>query len=228
MPKALKKNVASMGVKSGVKKVSRQTAWQMMDLLEKRYPDAECELNWASDFQLLIAIILSAQTTDVTVNKVTPALFEKFPTAEKLATASLDEIKEIIRPTGYFNAKASNIHSCAQAIVDEFGGRVPDNLEDLTKLPGVGRKSANALLGVIHKIPGWTVDTHVQRLSGRLGLTSECDPRKIEIELEKLFPARDWSKLSITLIFHGRRTCFARKPDCPGCPIHHLCPSSLV
>ena len=171
---------------------------------------------------------MSAQTTDVTVNKVTKTLFARFPRAKDLADADLDEIKEIIKPTGYYNAKATNIQTCAKALVERFGGEVPKTMDELITLPGVGRKTANVVLGVAFGVPGWTVDTHVQRLSRRLGLTSETDPAKIEIELQKLFPNQDWSKLSITLIWHGRRTCFARNPDCPNCPINHLCPSSQI
>src|SRR5262249_321331 len=144
--------------KEKVTLVSKKTAQEIMDLLCKRYPDAECELNFNSDFQLLVAVILSAQCTDVTVNKVTPQLFKRFPTPEKVADAPLDKIKEIIRPTGFFNAKANNIHTCAKALVERFNSKVPQTLEELTTLPGVGRKTANAVLGVAHSIPGWTVD----------------------------------------------------------------------
>jgi endonuclease-3 len=210
------------------KKVNRSAAKDMMDLLCKTYPDADCELTYENDFQLLTAVILSAQTTDANVNRITPKLFQRFPTPEALAMGDLDEIKELVRPSGYFNAKATNIQACARALVERFDGKVPNTLEDLITLPGVGRKTANVVLGVVHGVPGWTVDTHVQRLSQRLGLTKETDPYKIELELQKLFPGLDWSKLSITLIWHGRRICFARSPNCPGCPINHLCPSSLV
>ena len=211
-----------------IKKVSKAKAHEIMELLCKEYPDADCELVFKSDFQLLISVILSAQTTDKQVNKVTPALFKKFPTAQKLAEADLNEIKEIIRPTGYYNSKSTNIQHCAQELIKNYQGQVPSNLEELTKLPGVGRKTANVVLGIVHKIPGWTVDTHVQRLSKRLGFTQEKDPHKIEIALQKLFPNRDWSKLSITVIWHGRRVCFAKSPNCKGCPVNHLCPSSLI
>jgi endonuclease-3 len=211
-----------------VKLVSRQTADEMMELLCKRYPDADCELTFDNDYQLLTSVILSAQTTDVQVNKVTPILFKKFPTAKALADAHLDDIKKIVRPTGYYNAKANNIQQCAQALVAKYNGQVPKTIEELVTLPGVGRKTANVVLGVAHNIPGWTVDTHVNRLSRRLGLTKNTDPAKIEKDLQKLFPQKDWTKYSITLIWHGRRLCFARNPDCPNCPINHLCPSSLV
>jgi len=211
-----------------VKKVSQAVAQQMLDLLCEKYPDADCELDFESPYQLLTAVILSAQCTDTQVNKVTRVLFKRFPTARALANGSLDEIKEIIKPTGYYNAKATNIQTCARAIVERFAGEVPSTLEELTSLPGVGRKTANVVLGTAYDVPGWTVDTHVQRLSKRLGLSANADPYKIEMDLQKHFPAQDWSKLSITLIWHGRRMCFARNPNCPECPINHLCPSSLV
>lgn len=206
--------------------VSKPIAQEMMDRLCKRYPDADCELTFGSTFQLLTSVILSAQTTDVQVNKCTPALFKKFPTAKALAEANLDDVKELIKPTGYFNAKAVNIQKCAQALVAKFGGEVPKTLEELTQLPGVGRKTANVVLGVAYGVPGWTVDTHVQRLSGRLGLSKNTEPHKIEIDLQNLYPEKDWTKYSITLIWHGRRLCYARNPNCPECPINDICPSS--
>jgi endonuclease III len=206
--------------------VGRSIARQMLEILSKKYPDAKCELDWKNDFQLLIAVILSAQTTDVQVNKVTPALFARFPTAATLAGASEDVVKAIIRPTGYFNNKTKSIQACAHAIVAHFGGKVPTTLEELVTLPGVGRKTANVVLSTAHDVPGWSVDTHVQRLSKRLGLSDSDDPAVIELDLQKHFPEDSWSKYSITLIWHGRRTCFARNPDCPGCPIKHLCPAS--
>jgi len=200
----------------------------MMKRLCQLYPDAHCELNFATTFQLLTSVIMSAQTTDVGVNKVTPILFKKFPDAKALAEADIEEIKQIIKPTGYYNSKATNIQRCAQALVERFGAVVPQTLEELTSLPGVGRKTANVVLGVAFGKPGWTVDTHVQRLVRRLGFTAETDPVKIEFSLQKVFPGQDWSQYSITLIWHGRRLCYARKPDCGACPINNLCPSSLV
>ncbi len=206
--------------------VSKELAQEMMHELCKLYPDADCELTHKNDFELLTSVILSAQTTDVQVNKVTPNLFKKFPTAKALAEGNLDDIKELIKATGYYNNKAKAIQACAAAIMSQFNGKVPDNLEDLTKLPGVGRKTANVVLGVVHKIPGWTVDTHVQRLSQRLGFTKNTDPYKIELDLQELFPKQDWTKYSITIIWHGRRLCYARKPDCIHCPLNRTCPSS--
>jgi endonuclease-3 len=226
--KQMIEKAAAKVVEPAFNKVSARVAQQEMSLLCQQYPEAECELNYNSAFQLLTAVIMSAQTTDVTVNKVTPTLFERFPDAKSLAEADLDEIKEIIKPTGFFNAKANNIQKCAQALVANFGGIVPQTIEELITLPGVGRKTANVVLGVVFGVPGWTVDTHVQRLSGRLGFSKNTEPEKIEIDLQNLFPNQDWSQLSITLIWHGRRMCFARKPDCPRCPITNLCPNSMV
>lgn len=211
-----------------IKLVSKATAHEMMARLRALYPDADCELNFDSPFQLLIAVIMSAQTTDVQVNKVTGKLFSKFPTAKDLAEGDIEEIKEIIKPTGYYNAKAQSIQNCAQQLVLNFGGEVPSTLEELTTLPGVGRKTANVVLGVEFGQRGWTVDTHVQRLTKRFGFTKNDDPYKIELDLQKLFPDDDWSLYSITIIWHGRRMCFARKPDCPACPLKDICPSSEI
>lgn len=211
-----------------VRLVTPEIADQIMTVLCQKYPEADCELTFQNDFQLLTSVILSAQTTDANVNKVTPKLFAKYPTPQALANADIDDIKQIIRSTGYFNAKAKSIQECARAIVSKFKGKIPATLEELTTLPGVGRKTANVVLGVLHKIPSWTVDTHVQRLSRRLGFTVEEDPYKIELALQKLFPEKDWSQYSITIIWHGRRTCYAKNPDCPNCPVRHLCPSSSV
>lgn len=232
-PKSGKSSKPTTGVtgqlrKGKYKKIGRENAQEVMRLLCEEYPDADCELTYKNDFELLIAVIMSAQTTDVNVNKVTPNLFKKFPTPKALAEANLDEVKEIIRSTGFFNAKANNIQACAQGLVERFGGKVPTNIEDLTTLQGVGRKTANVVLGVIHNIAGWTVDTHVQRLCKRIGLCELEDPTKIEMELQKLYPRQDWTKYSITLIWHGRRCCYARAPNCPECPVKHICPSALV
>lgn len=231
-PKAPQKlagtKVATGKKTADVQLVSQAVAQKEMDGLCKLYPDADCELDFESEFQLLTAVILSAQTTDVAVNKVTPKLFSEFPTAKALAEADIEEVKEIIRATGYYNAKAQSIQKCAQALVEKHGGQVPKTMEELITLPGVGRKTANVVLGVAYGVPGWTVDTHVQRLSKRMGLTKNEDPAKIETDLQKLFPNQDWSQLSITIIWHGRRMCFARKPNCTQCPINHLCPSSEV
>lgn len=210
------------------RKVPQKIAQDEIELLCHKYPEADCELDFKTPFQLITSVIMSAQTTDVNVNKVTPELFRKYPDAKALAEAPLDDIKNIIKSTGFFNAKATNIQNCARKLVEKFGGEVPKTIEELVTLPGVGRKTANVVLGVCFGIPGWTVDTHVQRLSKRLGFTNEQDPEKIEYELQKIFSGQDWSKLSITMIWHGRRVCFARKPNCEECPVNHICPSSLM
>jgi endonuclease-3 len=200
----------------------------MMRMLCELYPDADCELTFKNEYELLTAVILSAQTTDVQVNKVTPKLFAAFPTPQALASGDIEKIKELVKATGYYNNKAKSIQACAAAVVEKFAGCVPKTLDELITLPGVGRKTANVVLGVIHKIPGWTVDTHVQRLSQRFGFTKNTDPHKIELDLQKLFPEEDWTKYSITIIWHGRRLCYARNPDCINCPLKSLCPSSLA
>ncbi|CAN5320233.1 hypothetical protein BH11CYA1_BH11CYA1_50170 [soil metagenome] len=206
--------------------VPKAKAQRIVDILCHTYPEADCELNYETDFQLLIAVVLSAQSTDVTINKVCAELFKYYPTARELAEADIEHIKKLIKASGFFNAKAKNIQACAQAIMSKHKGLVPTQHELLTELPGVGRKTANVVLGVAHGVSGWSVDTHVQRLSRRLGFTKQTDPYKIELDLQKLFPNQDWSKLSITIIWHGRRLCFARKPNCANCPVNELCPSS--
>jgi len=210
----------------GKQSTKQLQAAKIMALLCQQYPDAFCELKFNNPFQLLIATILSAQTTDASVNKATPGLFRAFPDAAALARANPDRVRELIKPTGFYNAKADNIQACAQQLVEKFDGQVPKTQAELVTLSGVGRKTANVVLGVLYGIPGWSVDTHVQRLAKRLGFTKEQDPAKIEKDLEKLFPDQDWSKLSITLIFHGRRICTARKPLCDKCPVDKLCPSA--
>jgi endonuclease-3 len=221
-----KTSVISHKTGSKITLVDKKTAQKAMDLLCATYPDADCELNYDSDFQLLIAVILSAQCTDQTINKVTAKLFKAYPTAQDLSEADIEHIKELIKASGYYNAKAKNIQACAQMLATKYGGVVPTEHDKLTELPGVGRKTANVVLGVAHGKPGWSVDTHVQRLCHRLGFSKELDPNKIELDLQKLFPGQDWSKLSITIIWHGRRLCFARKPNCAACPVKALCPSA--
>lgn len=221
---ALRKKGKTSEIKT--KLIAKTTAKKMVNELLDLYPDAECELIYANNYQLLTAVILSAQTTDTQVNKVTKNLFKKYPNAEDLSDAPLEDIKEIIKATGYYNSKAKNIKNCAIALMCEHKGVVPEKFEELIKLPGVGRKTANVVLGVAFGESGWTVDTHVQRLSKRMGFTKNVDPYKIELDLQTLFPKYDWSKLSITLIWHGRRMCYARNPDCHKCPINNLCPSS--
>ncbi len=193
--------------------------------LAAAYPDAGCELDFADPFQLLVATILSAQCTDARVNTVTPALFARFPDARALAGAAQDELEGLIRPTGFFHNKARSVLGMARAVVERHGGEIPPAMEDLTGLPGVGRKTANVVLGTAFGIAtGIVVDTHVARLAKRLGLSANDDPEKIERDLVALFPAAAWVALGHRLIHHGRRVCRARKPACDVCPLASLCP----
>ncbi len=193
--------------------------------LGKLYPDATCALHHKSPFQLLIATILSAQCTDVRVNMVTPGLFARFRDASAFATARLSEIENLIRSTGFFRNKAKNIQTLCKILVAEHGGKVPNNLDALTKLPGVGRKTANVVLGNGFNIPGITVDTHVGRLSRRMGFTKHLDPVKVELDLMEIWPKKDWTLYSHRMIFHGRNVCGARKPDCKNCSLSDVCPA---
>jgi endonuclease III len=197
--------------------------------LRKEIPEARTALEYGTPFQLLVATILSAQCTDERVNIVTKELFRKYPAPEDLARVPLALLEQEIRSTGFYRMKAKNVIGAADAIVKRFGGRVPENMDDLVSLPGVGRKTANVVLGQAFGIAsGVVVDTHVQRLSHRLGFTKEETPEKIEEDLKRLFPAKDWIELGTLLILHGRRRCKARKPDCPSCPVSDRCPSSLA
>jgi endonuclease III len=189
------------------------------------YPDAHTELNFSSPLELLVATILSAQCTDRRVNMVTPVVFARYGTAAEYAAADRDELEKIIQSTGFFRAKTTSIIGLGQALCDRFGGEVPGRLKDLVTLPGVGRKTANVVLGNAFGVPGITVDTHFGRLSRRFGWTTEEDPVKVELEVESLFPRADWTMLSHRLIWHGRRVCFARKPACGACGVASLCPS---
>jgi endonuclease III len=200
-------------------------ARRMFRLLQERYPDARCELDFQDPYQLLVATVLSAQTTDTRVNGVTPTLFARYPDPAALAAADRTEVETIIGPTGFFRAKTESLLKLGAALVERFDGTVPGRLRDLVTLPGVGRKTANVVLGDAFGVPGITVDTHVGRLARRFGWTQEEDPVKVETELGELFPRRDWTRLSHTLIFHGRRTCHARRPACGACPVARLCPS---
>jgi endonuclease III len=193
--------------------------------LALRYPDAHCELNFSSPLELLIATILSAQTTDKRVNLVTPVLFARYRTAAEYAAADRAELEKIIQSTGFFRAKANSLMGLGQALCDRFGGEVPGTLADLVTLPGVGRKTANVVLGNAFGVPGITVDTHFSRLSRRFGWTRQTDPDKIEAEVGALFPKSEWTILSHRLIWHGRRICHSRKPACGACPLARLCPS---
>ncbi len=200
-------------------------ARKMYRALHDRYPYAHCELDFRTPLELLVATILSAQTTDVGVNKVTPILFAKYRTAADYAGANRDEMEAIVQPTGFFRAKTDSIIKLGQALVERFDGEVPPRLKDLVTLPGVGRKTANVVLGNAFNIPGITVDTHFGRLVRRFGWTEETDPVKVEHEIGALFMRRDWTMLSHVVIFHGRRTCHAKKPACGACPVARWCPS---
>jgi endonuclease-3 len=193
--------------------------------LAEVYPYAHPELDFENPFELLVATVLSAQTTDLRVNQTTPALFAKYPTPEDLAAANPEELEEIIRPTGFFRAKAKSLMGLATALRDDFGGEVPGRLEDLVKLPGVGRKTANVVLGNVFGVPGITVDTHFGRLARRFGWTESEDPVKVELEIAEMFPKSEWTMLSHRVVFHGRRICHSRRPACGACPIAALCPS---
>ncbi|MER7396824.1 endonuclease III [Streptomyces sp. NPDC000151] len=193
--------------------------------LAEVYPYAHPELDFRNSFELLVATVLSAQTTDLRVNQTTPALFAAYPTPEDMAAADPEALEELIRPTGFFRAKARSLLGLSVALRDRFGGEVPGRLEDLVTLPGVGRKTANVVLGNAFGVPGLTVDTHFGRLVRRFGWTTQEDPEKVEAEIAEIFPKSEWTMLSHRLIFHGRRVCHSRKPACGACPIAPLCPS---
>ena len=194
-------------------------------ILTKTYPNVRCELNYKSPFQLLVATVLSAQCTDKRVNQTTPALFKKYPNPKTMAEAEIKEIQRLVKSTGFYRAKAKNIKSLSSKIITEFDGKVPDDLESLITLPGVGRKTANVVLGHAFGIPGVTVDTHFGRLSRRFGWSKSLDPVKVEFEVADLIPKREWTNLSQRLIWHGRRVCHSRKPACGACPLAKYCPS---
>jgi endonuclease-3 len=198
-------------------------------ILKKEYPEPQPELDYSNEFELLIATILSAQCTDAQVNKVTNELFRKYTNVEALAEADLEVLEKEIYSTGFYRAKSKNIKRTSQLIISDFNGKVPDTMEELTSLPGVARKTANIVLARgFGKVEGIAVDTHVKRVSGKLGLTENTDPKKIEKDLMELVDQKDWDDLSMTLILHGRRVCDAKKPQCTICLLSKLCPSSLV
>jgi endonuclease-3 len=208
---------------------ARERVSKLLKVWPKIYPDAHTELNFKTPLELLIATILSAQCTDKRVNMVTPALFKKYRTAKDYADAPAAELENAIKSTGFFRSKTKSIKGATSTIVKKFSGKVPDSMEGLRELPGVGRKTANVVLGnAFGKNEGIVVDTHVIRLSQRLGLTKHKDPEKIEQDLMKLVPKEHWTKWSHWLIWHGRRRCFARKPDCANCEVFKLCPSGKV
>ena len=194
-------------------------------LLSKSYPNVRCELDYSNAFELLVATVLSAQCTDKRVNQTTPALFKKYKNVKKMASADKKDIERLIKSTGFFRAKAKNIKGLSEKILTDFNGEVPNNLEDLITLPGVGRKTANVVLGHAFNIPGITVDTHFGRLSRRFGWSKENNPVKVEIEVAYLIPEKEWTNLSQRMIWHGRRVCHSRKPACGVCSLAKLCPS---
>jgi len=211
------------------KKARQERAAEVYDLLAAEYPDAHCELDFRNPFQLAVATILSAQTTDERVNMVTPELFRRYPDAKALASAAQGDVEEIIRSTGFFRNKAKNIIGFARGLMAEHDGVVPSTMEALSSLPGVGRKTANVILGNAFGVDeGIVVDTHVKRLASLLGFTKEESPEKVERDLMEIFPRERWTMLSHLLIWQGRRVCIARRPKCEACAVSHLCPSSRV
>ena len=209
-------------------RTSAGRARRTLTLLKQEYPEAICALSHRNAYELLTATIMSAQTTDERVNSVTPALFAAYPTPELLAQARPADVEAIIRPTGFFRAKARSIIGMAQALVERFEGEVPNRMADLVTIPGVGRKTANVVRSVAFDLPGLPVDTHVGRLSSRLGLTTETDPVKVEHELGAMVPASERGRFSLRLILHGRAVCLARRPRCADCVLNDFCPSAFV
>ncbi len=205
-------------------KKTTERAAAVLAILNARYPQVKPQLFYRNPFELLVATILSAQCTDNQVNRVTPGLFKRLRRPQDFVKTPVTEIEGFVRPTGFYRNKARNIKACSQALIERHGGQVPRTLEELVALPGVGRKTANVVLGAAFGTPGVVVDTHVGRISGRLGLTKSKDPKKIEFDLMRIIPRPEWSDFSLRLIFFGRETCSARKPRCPICPLAHLCP----
>lgn len=199
---------------------------EIIRILKKEYPDAKCQLNFKTPFELLIGVILSAQCTDKKVNEITPGLFKKYKNAKGFATAKTPELEADIRPTGFYKNKTKSIQNCCRALGAEFKGKLPEGLEELVSLPGVGRKSANAIRVHAFGKPGIVVDTHMLRVSERLGFTKGKNADKVEEQLNELVPKAKWSVFSNTINIHGRRVCNAKKPQCPTCPIRYLCPSA--
>jgi endonuclease-3 len=194
-------------------------------ILSRNYPNVRCELDYKNPYQLLVATVLSAQCTDKRVNQTTPALFKKYNSIKKMAAADLKDLQRLVKSTGFYRAKAKNIKLLSHRILTDFNGKVPSNIEDLVTLPGVGRKTANVVLGHGFNIPGITVDTHFGRLSRRFGWSDKKDPVKVELEVGKLIPEKEWTNLSQRLIWHGRRVCHSRKPACGACALAKLCPA---
>ena len=210
------------------KKAKAARANRIFDLLDPIYTHEKTALKYETPFQLLIATILSAQCTDKRVNEVTPGLFRKYKTPKDFLDASVPELEEVIRPTGFFRNKTKSIKNCCRGLLDLYGGEVPSTMEEMLKLPGVGRKTANVILGAVFGVPGIVVDTHVRRLTQRLGLTESDDPDKIEKDVEILLPPERWRRFSDLLIYHGREVCKSRKPDHAKCAVFSLCPSNDI
>jgi len=216
----------TVSIRGGSLEERQQRIREIIKILRKEYPRVRTALNYRTPFELLVATILAAQCTDERVNKVTPALFQKYPTIESLARARQEELENDIRSTGFFRNKARNIIALSKKLVEDYQGKVPDSMEELIKLPGVARKTANIVLSsAFRKAQGIAVDTHVRRLSERLGLSCQNDPDKIERDLMAIVPRADWLDFNYLLVDHGRKVCQARKPLCPQCVIQHLCPS---
>jgi len=205
------------------KKITERAA-AILKILNSLYPQVKPQLFYRNPFELLVATILSAQCTDNQVNRVTPGLFKRLRRPRDFVKTPITEIEGLVRPTGFYRNKARNIKACCEALIERHGGKVPATMEELVALPGVGRKTANVVLGAAFDTPGVVVDTHVGRISGRLGLTKNKDPQKIELDLMGIIPRQEWSDFSLRLIFFGRETCTARKPKCPICPLDPLCP----
>jgi len=219
-----KRSASTTSERSPASDRRRELAEKVVATLRRLYPDAKCSLNFRTPLELLVATILSAQCTDERVNQVTPALFARFRTAQDYAQADPKELESYIRPTGFYRAKARNIIACCKALVERYGGELPRTLEELTQLPGVGRKTANVVLGTIWGVPGIVVDTHVRRLARRMGLTRHTDPDKIERDLMELIPQEEWIAFGHRMIYHGRQVCLARNPKCDTCALNSFCP----
>lgn len=207
----------------------KERAAEIISLLEKAHPDATIALRYTNPLELLVSTILSAQATDEQINKITPKLFKKYKTAKDYADANLEELQQDIRSSGFYRNKAKNIKNCCKMLVEKYGSQVPRTMEELVELPGVARKTANIVLtNAFGVVEGIAVDTHVRRLAQRLGLSDTDDPVKIEMELMLILPKENWERISDLLIFHGRRVCFARKPNCGGCVLNKICPSAFT
>lgn len=207
-------------------KEKKERASKILEILDPIYPKEKTALKYSTPFELLIATILSAQCTDERVNKVTEKLFKKYKSPKDYLSVPIDELENDIRSTGFYKMKAQRIRQCCEKLINEYNGEIPKNIDELTKFPGIGRKTANVVLGAVFDVPGIVVDTHVKRLAKRLGFSDSNDPKKIEKDLEKLVPKEKWRRFSDVLIYHGREICKARKPIHDKCPIAHLCPST--